>query len=115
MFENLTNFNDFAARILFLYGPDYADRDMPHLPEGVFGNFDTARSSAIISIVAQFPEYHIVSAFDGNLYLNRFVPGATSYYLGEGERSPSLIFDPLKRVDAHFIQSLNSGRSKLRP
>lgn len=112
LFKNIRSFREFTRRVEFLWAPDFEDRELEEFPTCVTGGFAPWRLREFLNLAKLHPEYHIVVCIEPDLYVNAFIAGAQSYHLAEGDSDPSLVHDPNDRLDAHFLQSLNSGRNR---
>lgn len=54
--------------------------------------FHRDRVAELRSFCLKHPEYHIVSSLGGKMYLNRFAPGATLYFLAIGDSNPKVVY-----------------------
>ena len=114
LFNNIKNYIEFRRRVETLWADDYEERELEEFPSLPNGGFAPGRVKKLLRLVRLHPEYHILSRIRSDLYVNTFVKGAVSYFLAEGDSDPKLIHDPHGKLDAHFLHTLNSGRSSPR-
>ena len=57
------------------------------------GNFDPEELPQLLDFCRLNPEYHIVSGFKGGRMINKLIPEARGYWLANGDRDPSLMFN----------------------
>lgn len=48
-----------------------------------------SRVGELLEFCRENQEYHVISVMNG-VYLNRYVPGATAFYVGDGDPNPKL-------------------------
>jgi len=59
--------------------------------DSILGGFYRDNVDELRMFCSQHPEYHIVSVVNANCYLNRFAPGAVSFYLADGDTNKRLV------------------------
>jgi len=112
MFKNIKDHREFRRKVDILWEGDYEDLELEEFPTTVFGGFVPSRAGEFLRLVKMHPEFHIVSCIEPDLLVNNFVRGAMIYYLAQGDSNPKLVHDLYEKLDAHFLQSLNSGWSR---
>jgi hypothetical protein len=112
LYKNIKNRREFNKLVDILWAPDYEDRELEAFPTTAVGGFAPWRVYEFLELAKQHPEYHIVSCIEPDLHVNAFVKNALTYYLAEGDSDPCIIHDPYNKLDASFLQALNSGLNK---
>jgi hypothetical protein len=111
-FKNIKDYIEFQRRVDTLWEPDYEELELEEFPTTVGGGFAPWRVEEFLRLARLHPEFHIVTCIDTDLFINSFVWGALTYYLAQGDADPKLVHDPYDRLDAYFLQTLNSGRKR---
>lgn len=113
MFTYIHNYHNFMRRIGSLRFWDYEERDLELCPD--FGSmFEADELTKVLQLARLYPEYHIISAVQADLFVNFYVEGAAGFLLGEGDADPKLVFDSYGVFDEHFLHSWYSGRNRRR-
>jgi len=110
LFQNIKDHREFRRRVDILWEGDYEEFELEAFPSTTFGGFAPSRVREFLRLAKMHPEFHIVSCIEPDLLVNSFVSGAMLYYLAQGDPDSNLVHDLHQKLDAHFIQSLNSGR-----
>lgn len=87
---------------------DYEDLELPLVPDSVTGLYMSDALPELLNFCREYPEYHIVSCPVDLVLANRCIPGASLFYLAEGDSDAQLIHDPEHKVDEYLLQSLYS-------
>ncbi len=56
------------------------------------GIFPPQNSAELINFCKKNPEYHIVSYVNSNMKVNKYIPGASFYFLADGDPNPQLLY-----------------------
>ena len=63
-------------------------------PRGLFGDLGPSQLQALMTVVEQCPEFHIVSHCQNMRTLNRLVEDAAMFNLARGDNNPYIVFNP---------------------
>lgn len=81
--------SEFDRRVGVLWVDDY--EEMPIRPHyvSIFRQFELGR---LLAFVAEYPEYHVISAFrETGVMVNHFDASADGWLLGDGDADPELV------------------------
>jgi hypothetical protein len=112
MYKYIDDYFEFRRRIDILWEPDYEDLELEEFPTTVSGGFAPWRVEEFLRLARLHPEFHTVSCIEPDLFINTFVWGAMTYHLAQGDSDPKLVYDPDRKLDAHFLQTLKEEHNR---
>jgi len=63
-------------------------------PFDMIGGFNENDGPTLVNFCAANHEYHIVTYTSEDRYVNRYVPGQSTYRLATGDKNPYLVYNP---------------------
>jgi hypothetical protein len=73
--------------------------------------FWSERAHELQAFCRSNPDYHIVSMLNGNVYLNRYAPGASMCFLASGNPDPRIIYDTTTSYQDSDVMELKARQS----
>ena len=71
--------------------------------ESITGGFRQTQVVMLLDFCKNNPEYHIITQTHPGRYINCFIPGKRSYFLGNGEKNANLVLNPFIRSNADLF------------